>query len=515
MREARARNPAILLDSLMWGAPAWIGNFYCQQNADYVVKFLEGARRVHGLDIPYTGVWNETPYDAAWIKLLRKTLDRNGLQNVRIVAADQVNTWNIVDDMNRDPALRRAIDVVGVHYPKFMSTPAAQRCGKPIWASEDGPWNGTWPGAAALAKAYNRNYVVGRMTKTIIWSLVSSYYDNLPLPGSGVMRANTPWSGHYEVQPALWATAHTTQFAQPGWEYLDGGCGLLASGGSYVTLKAPRGGQYSIIIETMDAKTNQQVVLRRTGGLSLAPLYVWRTDEKRWFERQPDVAFQDGSQTVTLRPRSIYSLTTTTGQHKGTATPPAAAGFPLPYAENFEAYPLGATPRFFSDQAGVFEVALRADGKGKALRQVVAAKGIEWHYHLNPFPETFLGDTAWTDYEIGVDALVEQRGFVSLFGRVGKILQDQNPPHGYWFKIDDQGRWELRTAKAAIAAGRTPFVAASWHTLRLKFAGKRIEAFVDGRPVAGAESGEYAAGMVGLGSGWHGAQFDNLTIQGR
>ena len=176
------------------------------------------------------------------------------------------------------------------------------------------------------------------MTKTIIWSVVSSYYDNLPLPGSGVMRANTPWSGHYEVQPALWATAHTTQFAQPGWKYLDGGCGLLAGGGSFVTLKAPRGGDYSIIVETMDARTNQQVVLRRRGGLSPAPLHVWRTDEKRWFERQPDVAFQDGSQTIVLQPGSIYSLTTTTGQHKGTTPPPAAAGFPLPYREDFEAY---------------------------------------------------------------------------------------------------------------------------------------------------------------------------------
>ncbi len=131
--------------------------------------------------------------------------------------------------------------MVGVHYPKFASTTAAQACGKPIWSSEDGPWKGTWAGAVALAKAYNRNYIVGKMTKTVIWSVVSSYYDNLPLPSSGVMRANTPWSGHYEVQPALWATAHTTQFAQPGWKYLDGGCGLLAGGGSYVTLKAPHG----------------------------------------------------------------------------------------------------------------------------------------------------------------------------------------------------------------------------------------------------------------------------------
>jgi galactosylceramidase len=33
-------------------------------------------------------------------------------------------------------------------------------------------------GAAALAKAYNRNYIVGKMTKTVIWSVVSSYYSS-------------------------------------------------------------------------------------------------------------------------------------------------------------------------------------------------------------------------------------------------------------------------------------------------------------------------------------------------
>ena len=59
------------------------------------------------------------------------------------------------------------------------------------------------------------------MTMTEIWSLVSAYYDVLPLAGAGFMYANTPWSGFYDVQPAIWAAAHTTQFAQPGRKYLD------------------------------------------------------------------------------------------------------------------------------------------------------------------------------------------------------------------------------------------------------------------------------------------------------
>ena len=40
----------------------------------------------------------------------------------------------------------------------------------------------------------------------------------------------------------VWATAHHTQFAQPGWTYLKHGSGVgyLPGGGTYVTYAAPR-----------------------------------------------------------------------------------------------------------------------------------------------------------------------------------------------------------------------------------------------------------------------------------
>ena len=76
MKEAKQRNPDIC--STVWngGHPGWIGNgkFYSQDTADYVVKFIKAAVRVHGLEMDYVGIWNERPYDTAWIKLLRKTL---------------------------------------------------------------------------------------------------------------------------------------------------------------------------------------------------------------------------------------------------------------------------------------------------------------------------------------------------------------------------------------------------------------------------------------------------------
>ena len=80
MEQAKRRNSQIMLDGLEWGAPGWIGGgtFFSQDNADYIAKFIEGARKYHGLTIDYVGIWDVTPYDNDWIKLLKSTLVAHG-----------------------------------------------------------------------------------------------------------------------------------------------------------------------------------------------------------------------------------------------------------------------------------------------------------------------------------------------------------------------------------------------------------------------------------------------------
>jgi len=46
----------------------------------------------------------------------------------------------------------------------------------------------------------------------IAWNLIASYYDDLPYPGAGLMKANQPWSGYYEVGAAIWATGTSVNF---------------------------------------------------------------------------------------------------------------------------------------------------------------------------------------------------------------------------------------------------------------------------------------------------------------
>ncbi|MHB1000837.1 MAG: discoidin domain-containing protein [Armatimonadota bacterium] len=517
MKEARKRNPGIILDTLQWGAPGWIGKgeFFSQDNADFIASFLKGARDYHGLTIQYQGIRNESGFDKNWSKLLRQTLDRNGLHDVKLVAADQVNDWSVVNHLIDDPEFDKAIDAVGIHYPGYASPEAARNLSKPLWASEDGPWRGDWEGARSLAKIYNRNYIQGRMTKTIIWSPISSYYDSLALAGSGLMRANTPWSGHYEVQPAIWATAHTTQFAQPGWKYIDSGCGLLTMGGSFVTLKAPDdSGDYSIIIETVDAPYQEWLAARTVNfvlsrGLSTSAVHVWRTTESNQFEKLADITPVDGTISIGLVGKAIYTLTTTTGQHKGTADIPAEKPFPFPYREDFESYEPGRLARYISDQHGSFAVVEREDGMGKCLRQFSPEKGIEWFTHID-YPLTLVGNDNWTDYEVIADVNVPEKGYASIIGRANAL---NAAPQGYALKLYHDGAWELCETMNPLDSGKVDLSADAWHNLRMQFSGSTIAAFIDGERVTCLSDSTHKHRLAGLGSSWINAGFDNLEVR--
>src|SRR6201996_8696458 len=312
MEEARKRNPQIILDTLPWGAPGWVGNgkFYSQDMANYVADFLEGARKEHNLDIAYTGIWNERQFDSDYVKMLYHTLDQQNIP-AKIVCCDEypgegLGQWSIVDTILKDPQINEAVHTVGVHYSlvdgKYTTPDNARTLKQRLWSSEDQPNSGRgpilsrdWPiGGRILARLYNRNYLQAGFTKTEIWSPVTSYYDLLAAPNSGLMYANTPWSGHYDVQGAIWATAHTTQFAQPGWLYLDAASGMLPEQGSYVSLKSPNGKDWSMVIETINAKQPQKITLAAKGGLTSATIHVWETNNRHTFEHVGDLELQDG-----------------------------------------------------------------------------------------------------------------------------------------------------------------------------------------------------------------------------
>lgn len=536
MEEAHRRNPKIMLDSLPWGAPGWIGNgnFYSPDMAEYVAKFIEGARDAHHLKVEFTGIWNEKAHpDLGYVKLLSQTLERHKL-DVKVVCCDQYpseSQWNIVDAITQDAALSEAVYAVTVHYPRKngkVTTPeAAKHLKQPLWSSEDQPESSAnvilsrdWAiGGRSLAKLYNRNYLEGAFTKTEIWSPITSYYDILAAPNSGLMYANTPWSGFYRVQGAIWATAHTTQFADPGWKYLDASSGYLPEAGSYVALRSPNAKDWSLVLETIDRKSPLPVSFEITGGLGTGTIHVWETNTKRTFEQVSDVKPQNGRFTFTFDPDSLYSLTTTTGQAKGTIQPPPAKPFPIPYGDTFESTPVGHAPKFLSDQDGAFEAQPCKDRQGRCLEQVITLKPIPW----SPLPDpwTLAGDVNWTDYNVAIDAQLTAPGAVTLIGRVDSadVFQDKKAlwPSGYVFSVDPGGNWKLISSRykaepKTIAFGSVAFDINHWHHFELRFKGAHITAFLDGRGLAAVSDSSHAHGMFGFGTGWNRAQFDNLSV---
>jgi hypothetical protein len=561
MKEAQKRNPKILLDLLPWGAPGWVGNhhFYSQDMIDYELKFVNAAHDIHGLDINYIGIWNETAYDRTWIKLLKDAVLKNNMShglNTRVVAADGVNDWQLANDMNADPGLLAAADVLGVHYPSYGSTPAAQNLKRgtsyvPLWDSEDSYSTcpdgtvcmGKVPSDVLLAKMLNRNYILGRMTKMVHCAIAAAFPAFLPFK-EGLILATSPWSGHYDVSPSLWAVAHTTQFAQPGWQYLDSASGELQDAGgkvvgSYVTLKSPNNSDYSVIIETADATASQQLTFQVTNGLSPGAVHIWHSNLKAgtYFAQGPDLP-GGGSYQITIEPSAIYSLTTTTGQRKGNpGNPPAETSFPFPFSNSFESEALDQPAKYFVDQEGSFEVVSCTGKPGKCMSQAVDQPPIKWGGGLNSrFPITFLGDQIdsenWADYQVSVDVLMEEYGSVTLWGRVDHIipctedtydcLYAQKNPDGYSLHVDSEGRWQVSKSfekgatVAQIKSGAlTGWPPKTWHNLKLTFNRSTVNAFIDGKPVVAnyLDSGKtHAHGMVALATEWNKVQFDNFCL---
>jgi galactosylceramidase len=543
MAEAHKRNPQILLEILPWGAPRWVNpdpgandTLYTPKMAEYVGDFIRTAKHDYGLDIGVTGVWNERVYDTAYIKQLSRTLRQQHLAT-KIICCDEypgegTGQFAIADDILKDPELAADIDVIGVHYPlvdgKRTTADAARRTGKPIWSSEDQPNGGSgpflsrdWPiGGRILAHLYNLNYLEGTFTSTEIWSPITSYYDNLAAPNSGLMYANTPWSGYFDVQGAVWATAHTTQFAQPGWQYLDSSSGYLPDKGTFVALRSPDKKNWSVVLETIDAENPQKVLFRLEGGLTATEVHIWETNNAHTFEHVADIKPKGGGFEYTFDPDSLYSLTTTTGEGKGTAQPPAARPFPFPYADDFDKTPLKHSPKYLSDQDGAFEVRACNGRPGQCLEQVITEKPVAWGPLPDPF--TLAGNDAWTDYSVSADVRFLSKAPAVVMGRIdsGDVFKEEKArwPSGYILRVNPDGAWELLSAEfkkpvVTLASGSKALDSHQWHHLELSFRGRQITASIDGKPLSTVDNTAHRHGMIALGTEWDHVQFDNLHVK--
>lgn len=530
MQEAVERNPSINLGGLAWGAPGWLadfGGYYSDATIDYFIEWLDCASG-YGLHIDNMGVRNERHYEIDWILDFRAALDANGYEDVRIVASDEAavkGEWPIAVDMTENPELFDAVGVLGNHYSQGPSSATAQALGKPLWISEGGPWSAEW-GAGGPPKAVpsliNNAYLRGQITGVQFWNLLTAYYDGLSIGDAGFMRSNTPWSGAYQVQSAIWTVAHTTQFVEPGWVHLDAASGFFVEGdpsnGSYVTRRAPDSGDWSTVIERIGTTEAQTVTLDIAEGLTAGDLHVWQSTEDEWFVQQPDVvAAADGTYTVTVPADSVVSITTTTGQGRGDAEGRVDSAFPFPYADELaDGGPSGQTP-YFSQMEGAYEIRdCEGDREGTCLTQVSPRPAIGWAAWKQP--AGIIGDQDWSDYRVSVDAWVPEDGTAQVLGRVTNDAM-QPVPNGYGFSVSADGTWSIGRGELGgkewleLASGSADVSGASWHELAIAFDEDRVIAEIDGVEVGSVEDTLWVSGRAGLSGDYSAVQFADLAIE--
>ncbi len=559
-RQALAINPELKLYGLQWGAPGWVGkngSLFTHADIGYLLDWL-GCAAHRGLKISYLGGWNERDdgSHAGWFHRLRAALNAHGYRSVKIVAGDAMK-WEY--------ASSPAVAILGVHdncgYPTGIAgahtacevSKAALHSGKPLWGAELGAMAAgaqkgcVQPCAPAMDRAFLREYIDARVTGALEWpALISMPAKVLPHENRGLVTADQPWTGHYRVNAMTWAIAQITQFVSPpsradpgGWRYINSASGYLQgrrADGSYVTLVRSGGKQWSTLIETTAVRKRVQRVdftIRGGHGLASKAVHVWSSDfnartgrPSRWFVHQADIKPVHGRFSLVVRPGYVYSLTTTTGQGKGSASGPPSAGLKLPYHNNL-AHGVDGEPSLLAAQAGAFELrpCQAPDGATRCAQQTAVGQPVFWRVGVaQRHPYALIGSD-WRNYTVSAEVRLPQSGSVGLMGRYNSASASpsQGTYDAYVFDVDSGGTFTLSRYRSrhsgkrlrvnVLASGSVPFAVDDWHKLALSFAGLQLAASVDGVQVASVTDTALSRGMPGIEvGGWYPAQFSDLAV---
>ena len=544
--QAVARDPHIKLYGLQWAAPGWIGSIWNPADIGYLLSWLRCARS-HGLTISYLGGWNENGFSKPWYESLRRALDAGGFGSVAIVADDAhplvapyrpASAWQVATAAARDHAFRSALAVLGVHDTcgavttgfRCESTAAARRSGLPLWESELGAMDAN-TGAANMARSVSNGFLQARVTGFLEWPLVDSMTPGLPYQDRGLVTADQPGSGHYQVNKMTWAIAQTTQFAGPGWHYAKGASTKVGDSGSAIGYLAPAGRDWSLVTENTGRFAGQSVRaqairVRLTGGLRDRLVHVWATDlaasdRSRWFARRADIRPSGGAFTYTIPAGYAVSFSSRGGQsHLRTAVPrPAPPRLPYrarPDGSN-EAWGLGTQEGAFLYQRCL------GTASGPCLEQVAGQVPVWWRPPLArtlPRPYAVAGGNRWSGYTVAAHVLVTARsGMAGLIGRFSAQNMTTKQFNGYDLRLDGTGRWQLdrdnsRGRARVLASGTVRGIrAGTWHALALGLHRGTVTASIDGRLRARVHDRAYRFGLAGIESNWTRVQFRGLIVR--
>ncbi|AQQ09990.1 O-Glycosyl hydrolase [Sedimentisphaera cyanobacteriorum] len=533
MKEAQDRNPNIVFDCMLFAFPYWFTEQFSQDTADYITAFLDEAKNEWGVELDWITptktetirTYEEIEENLEWCKnTFIPTMNRNSYDLNILLLDGGWWAWRIFEVFESHPEYESIVDACGGH--NIDQKPPHAPCsyppkeiidtGKKLWSSGDTAGHGSWGAATGIVERMNRLYIKGRITNMQVWNVVDGCAEGVNWTKSGLIKADQPWSNHYEIYPAVWGVAHYTQFTEVGWKYLNDACGYLSGSGNYATLKDPDSDNWSTIIYS----ENPETIKFNLTGVSADTVHVWRTTSSSYFVKLEDIKVTGSSFTLNTTADAMYSITTTAGQQKGQPAHevPSYETFPMPYSEDFENYEIGATAKYLSDMQGTFETAeCKGDREGLCLEQIVPEvnETYLWWPQVNPSAAMSLfGEMSWRDYELNADIYIED-GFVYIGGRKG----DHQVKSGYCFVINKQGDWKITyddvaADESVIESGSVSgFDGSKWHNLKIRFINDEIRTYLDSKKICEIEDSRRKAGQCCFGSSFDLNQFDNLIVK--
>lgn len=596
--DAKKVNPNLTLDMLWWSEPLWIEKegglaegglgeggladgsdlpkekIYENRYLWYRENLVE-AYETFGLKFDFvSATQNERAWDADWIIYLSNHLKADSkapydFSKIKIVAGDEVCTWNQANLMAENKELFDAIDVIGSHYTYWSNetVQSLRENGKEVWMSEgsspmgyaksvsryDGNGSGLngLNGVLDVANRIITMYAAGKMTLYEFQPVVAAYYDGVTYCHKQLISAQTPWSGYYELDPGFFMTLHFSRFIKRGWLMLDqasfadghaAGDGHALGGARYSCLSAcdPKTGDWSSVI----TNTTENPI-EYTFELKNDDKELWLYETGSWKEsdtlKKSPVKIKNKLCKITIKPNSIVTLSTININPLEEALSLSSVSekddevLALPYEDNFSysdkaenfLSSRGGAPLYTTDEGGAFEV-IEEDGQ-KILQQKILLKNKAREWGASPEPVTNLGDDRWFNYSVQIEGRFDpsdlsEKNYLGIGGRYNLPDSGKN---GIWLKLQADGTWSLMRNSRAIKSGNIAALnnddkwKKAWHKLSLSFEGMSVSASIDDVKVFAYElgpvdGGKYVslqgAGRVAIYSAYRKNCYKNLKI---
>ena len=551
--DAKKVNPNLTLDMLWWSEPLWIekenglmSGAQLPKEKIYENRYLwyrenlVAAYETFGLKFDFvSATQNERAWDADWIIYLSNHLKSDSkapydFSKIKIVAGDEVCTWNQANLMVENKELFDAIDVIGSHYT-YWSNETVQNLrenGKEVWMSEgsspmgyakslsryDGNGSGLngLNGVLDVASRIITMYAAGKMTLYEFQPVVAAYYDGVTYCHKQLISAQTPWNGYYELDSGFFMTLHFSLFIKRGWLMLDqasfadghaAGDGHALGGATYSCLSAcdPKTGDWSsVITNTTENPIEYNFELKNDDKkLWLYETSSWKKSDS--LKKSP-VKIKNKLCKIIIKPNSIVTLSTINTNPQEDALSLSSVSekddkvLALPYKDDFSysddfLSERGGAPLFTTDEGGAFEV-IEEDGQ-KILQQKILLENKAREWGGSPEPVTNLGDDRWFNYSVQIEGRfdpsdISANNYIGIGGRYNLPDSGKN---GIWLKLQANGKWDLMRNNQSIKNGNIETLSKddkwqkAWHKLSLSFEGMKISAFIDDVEVCDFELG--------------------------